>query len=281
MASTDLTRREFGFLVGGMLVTAPAAPLEGGAQNRPSEPALDIADWSYHWYGVEHATLARGTVCNGMQMYVERWIPSQVRHPYPVVLIHGGYGQGTDWISTPDGRRGWASLLLEQGYKVYVVDRPGQGRNPYHPFVHGNFDAQAPTFERAAGQWPGHSVDDPAIAQLVASMGQPMANNANTQSVWRSRGSILLDDIGPAILMSHGDGVILAAVTAEARPNLVKGIVALDPQRLAKLPGVPAAIVAVNDPGIGGDLIRSSASMAMMEKNDREALQPVLDWMDR
>ena len=72
-------------------------------------------------------------------MYVEHWIPREVRHPYPVVLIHGGYGQGSDWISTPDGRRGWATLLLEQGYKVYVLDRPGQGRNPYHPWVHGYF----------------------------------------------------------------------------------------------------------------------------------------------
>ena len=46
----------------------------------------------------------------------------------PVVLIHGGFGQGSDWFTTPDGRRGWASLFLEQGYKVYVLDRPGQGR---------------------------------------------------------------------------------------------------------------------------------------------------------
>ena len=89
-------------------------------------------------------------MCNGMQMYVEHWIPREVRHPYPVVLIHGGYGQGSDWISTPDGRRGWATLLLEQGYKVYVLDRPGQGRNPYHPWVHGYFDKEAPTFEEVA-----------------------------------------------------------------------------------------------------------------------------------
>ena len=82
-----------------------------GAGSRGSSPGpvLDIAEWSYFWYGVEHATLARGTVCNGMQMYVEHWIPTQVKHPYPVVLVHGGYGQGSDWLATPDGRRGWAS----------------------------------------------------------------------------------------------------------------------------------------------------------------------------
>src|SRR5690242_680735 len=154
-----LTRREFGNIVGGGLAAA-ATPLR--AQTGSPGAVLDIADWSYHWYGVERATLARGSVVNGSQMFVERWIPAEVRHEYPLVLVHGGYGQGSDWLSTPDGRRGWASLLLEEGYKVYVVDRPGQGRNPHHPWVHGLYDAQAPTFERVSqtiganhAQWPG------------------------------------------------------------------------------------------------------------------------------
>ena len=173
MASSDsktgITRRDLGTLAAGALAAPQiAAQTAGRAAAAPNPgPVLDIADWSYHWVGVEHATLARGTVCNGMQMYVERWIPAQVRHPYAVVLIHGGYGQGTDWLSTPDGRRGWATQLLEQGYKVYVLDRQGQGRNPYHPYVHGNFDREAQTFERTAAslagtQWPGSATaNDP------------------------------------------------------------------------------------------------------------------------
>src|SRR6516162_10050966 len=183
MSSQDsLTRRDLGALVTGILTATPRI----AAQAAPSNPGpvLDIASWSFKFYGVEHATLARGTVCNGMQMYVEHWIPAQVRHPYPVVLIHGGYGQGSDWISTPDGRRGWASLFLEQGYKVYVVDRPGQGRNPYYPFVHGLFDRQAQTFEVVAHAFGGNA-DDPSISQLTASRGQPMGNNPITQNVWR------------------------------------------------------------------------------------------------
>ena len=172
---------------------------------------LDIAEWSYHWYGVEHALLARGTMCNGMQMYVEHWIPREVRHPYPVVLIHGGYGQGSDWISTPDGRRGWATLFLEQGYKVYVLDRPGQGRNPYHPWVHGYFDKEAPTFEAVAKSAASSMQTSPQSRSSCAAMGQPMGNNPITQNVWRTRGAKLLDDIGPAILITHGDGVVFAS----------------------------------------------------------------------
>jgi pimeloyl-ACP methyl ester carboxylesterase len=219
-----MTRREFGVLGAGTLAAA-ALPLRASAQ--PAAPILDIADWSYFWYGVERVKLARGTVVNGGQMFVERWIPTQVRHPYPVVLIHGGYGQGSDWLSTPDGRHGWATRLLEEGYKVYVIDRPGQGRNPFQPFVHGLFDAQSPTFEKVAADLK-KNVSDPEVAQVVASMNQPMARNAVTEELWRSRGALLLDDIGASILVTHGDGDLFARVTAEARPSLVKGVVAAE-----------------------------------------------------
>jgi len=256
--SNGLTRRELGGLAA---IAIAAAPKKAPAQTAPAGnpgPALDIADWSYKWYGVEHALLARGTMCNGMQMYVEHWIPREVRHPYPVVLIHGGYGQGSDWISTPDGHRGWATLFLEQGYQVYVIDRPGQGRNPYHPWVHGYFDKEAPTFEAVAKNAHGDP-NDPAIAQLVAAMGQPMGNNPITQSVWRSRGAKLLDEIGPAILIAHGDGARFAAETAGERGELVKGIVTVDPPGagLGNLPKIPSLTV-----------------------SDRDALQPVLQWLE-
>jgi len=219
-----ITRRELGALAAAAIAAAPKTGLAQGV----TQPALDIAEWTYHWYGVDKVTLARGTVCNGMQMYVEHWIPAEVRHPFPVVLIHGGFGQGSDWISTPDGKRGWATLFLEQGYKVYVLDRPGQGRNPYQPFVHGAFAAQAPTFEAAARDAGIASIADERVAQVVAPLGQPMPSNPTTQGVWRSRGAILLDDIGPSILVTHGDGSVFARVTAEARPALVKGIINVD-----------------------------------------------------
>jgi pimeloyl-ACP methyl ester carboxylesterase len=230
--NSGITRRDLAVLM--TTAAAAAAPRPAPAQTTTtpptaSGPVLDIADWSYFWFGVEHATLARGTMCNGMQMYVEHWIPREVLHPYPVVLIHGGYGQGSDWISTPDGRRGWVTQLLEQGYKVYVLDRPGQGRNPYHPWVHGYFDPQAPTFEAVARNLGVAGTNDPAVAQVVASMGQPMApNNPLTQSLWRTRGAKLLDEIGPAILVTQGDGAVFARVTAQERPNLVKGVVAIE-----------------------------------------------------
>ena len=80
----------------GLLIAAAAPPaLSAQARTAASAPAtiLDIADWSYYWYSVERVKLARGTLINGTQMFVEHWIPTVVRHPYSVVLVHGGYGQ--------------------------------------------------------------------------------------------------------------------------------------------------------------------------------------------
>jgi pimeloyl-ACP methyl ester carboxylesterase len=320
----DLTRRQFGALTAGALLAGTSHASAQQTANRTAastsvlRPVLDIADWGYYWYGVERVMLARGTVVNGMQMFVEHWIPAQVRHPYAVVLVHGGYGQGSDWLSTPDGRRGWTSMLLEEGYRVFVIDRPGQGRNPHHPWVHGQYDAQAPTFERVAQaigaatnahtQWPGTgAADDPAIAQVAAALGQPMASNEITQALWRSRGALLLDDIGPAVLITHGDGATFAWMTAQARPALVKAVVtveqppqSLQGQRLADLRAIPIAIVTAdasttNDPKAADTLrqagctvesialasrgVRGNGTMVMMEKNNRDALQPILEWM--
>src|SRR5207244_4658888 len=123
---------------GAVAGTLVARPARLAADAKAADlPPLDIAEWSFFWTGVERVDLGRGPVVSGKQMYVEYQIPAKVKHPYPIVLIHGGGGQGLDWMGTPDGRRGWAPMLLEEGYKVYVVDRPGHGRSPYHPDLHG------------------------------------------------------------------------------------------------------------------------------------------------
>jgi pimeloyl-ACP methyl ester carboxylesterase len=317
-SGTPITRRELGALAAGtMALSGELAAQTVGADPSHPGPILDLAEWSYRWYGVEHATLARGTVCNGMQMYVEHWIPARARHAYPVVLIHGGYLQGSIWISTPDGRRGWAIQLVEQGYKVYLVDRPGQGRNPYHPWVHGAFDREAPTFERAAAeiagtQWPAKvHVNDPTIAQVTAALGQPMVANAITQNLWRMRGALLLDEIGPAWLVTHADGALFACFAAGERPGLVKGIVAVEPpaealrglgaQGLAKLIDIPIALVSgeasgrnlapvatafrqagstVEEIRLADHGVHGNSTLVMMENNNREALAPIVAWME-
>lgn len=41
-------------------------------------------------------------------LFAEWEAPEHVTQPYPIVLVHGGGYQGTEWLDTPDGRPGWA-----------------------------------------------------------------------------------------------------------------------------------------------------------------------------
>ena len=46
---------------------------------------------------------------------------------WPMVYLHG-YGQSRmGWITTPDGRQGWADLFLRNGYSAFLVDQPRRG----------------------------------------------------------------------------------------------------------------------------------------------------------
>ena len=91
--------------------TADAAGLAQTAVATSKKIPLDVAEWSYMWVNVRRAETARGAYVGGQQMYVEYMIPAQVKRPFPVVLVHGGGGQGTDWMETPDGRPGWFQYL--------------------------------------------------------------------------------------------------------------------------------------------------------------------------
>src|SRR5436190_1690213 len=212
---------------------------------------LDLAEWTYFWLGVRPAKLAKGTVVNGEQMYVEYFVPAQVRHPFSIVLVHGGGGQGLDWLTTADGRAGWAHHFVQQGYTVYVVDRPGHGRSPFHPDLHGAFPARAATYDNVArqftapekapmpygpeaarhDQWPGTGViGDPITDQAIAGQGGSfVADLERTHRVWAERAGELLDRIGPAVVMTHSAGGPFAWIAANARPNLVVGLLPVEP----------------------------------------------------
>src|SRR5579862_3453565 len=100
--SKQFTRRDFAAATGGLAIASMVAnpgKLAGQYGATPAQTVkvpLDLAEWSYFWVGVERADLANGTYVNGKQMYVESWIPREVKHPYPIVLVHGGGGQGLD-----------------------------------------------------------------------------------------------------------------------------------------------------------------------------------------
>src|SRR5207244_4888769 len=101
--------------------------------------------------------------------------------------------------------------VVTEGYKVEVVDRPGHGRSPQHPDLHGAIPERPGTMEalqaqfifpvggaqnpdpyrRNHTQWPGPGVPgSPEVAQFLASQGgsyvvnpqQPAAAPATTRT---------------------------------------------------------------------------------------------------
>lgn len=218
--------------------------MQATAQPKNSAP-LQIAREGYVFAGGKYSTVKGAPVMSG-QLYAEYQIPSKRTHPWPVVMIHGGSQSGTNFTGTPDGREGWAQFFLRQGYAVYVVDQPGRGRAPYQPDLYGpaapvavgtteqrfvaperyNFWPQA----HLHTQWPGSGKPgDPAFDQFYASQVPSIEDFTLQQELNRDAILALLEKIGPSILLTHSQSGAFGWPVADARPDLVKAIVAVEP----------------------------------------------------
>jgi pimeloyl-ACP methyl ester carboxylesterase len=211
--------------------------------------ASAIAERSYFFVGGSYTGDPAKQVMHG-QMYVEKLTPAHPHQRYPMVLIHGAAQTATNWMGTPDGRAGWAEFFCAQGYQVYMVDQPARGRSAWQEGIDGKvrtFDAQtieklftAPELHnlwpqaKLHTQWPGDGpkhgqVGDPIFDQFYASQVQFLVSNAETQTLIQHAAAALLDKIGPAIVLTHSQSGPFGWLIADARPKLVKAIVAVEP----------------------------------------------------
>ena len=202
---------------------------------------LVIADQGHFWVGVRRRVANHGTVPTG-HMFVQYQIPDR-RRPFPVVMVHGGGGQGLDFLGTPDGRSGWATYFLRHGFAVYVVDRPGHGRArggtadfaiseppTYESLADVVFGNEEPKVQAPHTQWPGPlTAASDLIDQFCAGQGPCAVDAAAAEREIQSGGIELLDRIGPAILLTHSLGAPFGWLLADALPGMVKAIVAIEP----------------------------------------------------
>ena len=180
------------------------------------------------------------------QVFVEFQIPQRQTHPFPIVMIHGGGQTGSGWISTPDGREGWAQYFLRRGYAIYVVDQVARGRSAYIAGIYGAPRAQTREYvmqrfstmekynlwpqAKLHTQWPdnaepGNPVFDNYFASNVPSMeNREMQGRMNVDAL-----AALLDRIGPAIVLVHSQSGQYGWPLAQARPALVRAIVGAEP----------------------------------------------------
>lgn len=184
------------------------------------------------------------------QMFVEFMIPENRVYQYPVVLVHGGGGQSTDWRSTVDGRDGWINYLLNAGFALYIVDRPGTGRSVSNS-TYGNGMLAAPGNSRGivrlatSTNWPGApmlrkadgspdveawqeaNLKNPGIiAWAATSPRTPFASN----DISIEAQAALLERIGPAVVFTHaaGGATAMGAALKAAAGNKVIGVLAFE-----------------------------------------------------
>lgn len=182
-------------------------------------------------------------MCN--QMYVEALFPKKQLHPWPIVMFHGAGQTNLNWLITPDGKMGWADYFVSKGYPVYLCEQPSRGRSAYHPEDNGprmyhsleslqRFMSNTGAWPQSSKhtQWPGKgtsSFDDETDRQFIASQVEYLISNAESQKLVKSCGIQLLKKIGPAILITHSQAGPFGWLLADELPELVKGIIALEP----------------------------------------------------
>ena len=207
-------------------------------------PPLIVAKQGYFFVGGKYFETPDGRFMSE-QMYVEFQIPASVTHPYPIVMFSGGGQSGLNYTGTPDGREGWMQYFVRQGYAVYVLDQPSRARSAHQPevgeqtrrateYVQQRFTAPERSNlwpqARLHTQWPGTGVaGDPVFDQFFAQNYPSLTSFPRQQELNRDAGAALLDRIGPAILLTHSQSGTFGWLVADARPTLVKAIVAMEP----------------------------------------------------
>ncbi|KAJ7672873.1 Alpha/beta hydrolase family-domain-containing protein [Mycena rosella] len=225
----------FAFLLGGSCLISGTLAQQLGTLHRRT----------YVYVGQTYTPLGDSMIAAD-QMYVERLTPAEVTQPLPILFIHGLGMTGTNFLNTPDGRLGWADYFLSKGYELYIVDQPARARSPWQPTVDGvlspsdtvTIESHFTAVERFKlwpqsvlhTQWPGNgSVGDPVFDEFFAST-VPSLNSSTEEAVKiKHAGSLLLDQIGPVILLTHSQAGEFGWILADSRPDQVKAIVALEP----------------------------------------------------
>ncbi|TDL31951.1 alpha/beta fold hydrolase [Jeotgalibacillus sp. S-D1] len=285
------------------------------------------------------------------QSLIHSFIPHESANT-PVVMVPG-LGLGANiYESTPDHRNGWAYYFAQAGYPVYTVDtsdlasaglsesesstsmskwdsqsiwqRWGLGSASDEPYPDGQFPADS--FEQFYASIPmqistGGGSDSTGNSENVrGGKGQDAGgggtSRVNPQEV--DNMISLLEDKGPALLMVHSMGGEIGYEVARQRPDLVKGLIAIEPvgsptdeeevedtfaeipylavygdylesrNQVSRLEAVQTTVDMINENGGTGEVlelteegINGNSHLLMVDKNNHEISSQIIDWLDR
>lgn len=168
--------------------------------------------------------------------------------------MHGFGGDGVCWETTPDGRDGFATLLLREGYPTYVLDLPGRG----HASRTSNEVTVKPVADEEfwfdiwrMGLWPNwnEGIQFPKDSLSVSNFFRQMVPDLSDHKLDVAALDAMAKKIGDHILVTHSAGGFPGWMAAMNNTE-VKGVVALEPGGFVFPEGeVPAAL-----PGLTGGL---------------------------
>jgi hypothetical protein len=218
------------------------------------------------------------------QMYAQYFLPQERRGKVPLLMWHGGGLTGVTYETTPDGREGWLNWFVRRGWDVYNSDAVERGRSGWarYPEIFAGepvFLTLANPFERfrigaGAGSWH----PDPAQCKVLPGNRFPVEAYGNfaRQNVprWATTDAAaiaayteLVDKLGPSVLLVHSQAGQFGFKVAQARPDKVKAVVAVEPAavgdaaKAAALKDVPVLM-------IFGDYIEQDARWPTIRAND-------------
>lgn len=200
------------------------------------------------------------------QMYVQYFIPARQKSRYPLLMWHGGGLTGVTWETKPDGKPGWLQYFVRAGHAVYVSDAVERGRSSWARYP--EIFKTEPIFRTKKEAWEffrigakGSYENDPAKRQAYPGVLFPIkafdqfckqsvprwvTNDPPTQAAY----NLLVDKVGPCVLMMHSQGGNFGFQAALKAPDKVKAIIAIEPSgapkpgpELAKFKNIPILIV--------------------------------------
>jgi len=206
-------------------------------------------------------------------VYATYQYPYYQRYEYPIIMNPGGGATARVYDTTPDGREGWLTLFVREGFPVYGVDRPNTGRAgtdicAINAVRLGRAPAsELPSINRyAAGSswitwrwgpkfgepWPNTQFPiefaEAYYRQKVSTYRDPGETEKSVAAFTQ-----LIDAVGPSVLLTWSSSGLLGYLTAAERPETVKGILAIESsvgafdnipaEQLKKLAKVPILIV--------------------------------------
>jgi len=264
------------------------------------------------------------------QMYAQYFLVQNRRGKLPLLMWHGGGLTGVTYETKPDGSPGWLNYFLRQGWDTYISDAMERGRSGWTDKFKGDpvFLPLGDPWERFRVGPPGSWNDDKAkrvtypgvqfpLDAYEQFMKQGVPRWVTTDDQIVAAYIELVDKVCPCVVLVHSQAGSFGFKIAEARPEKVKALVAVEPSgigtkdKVAALKNIPMAVIygdnAKDHPrwgqirrnvagyaeaikGAGGSVdlidlpdigIKGNTHMAMMDKNSDQVAGVIQNWLER